>query len=342
MKAHLTIYVLISLAFITSVAAQFSNIRYGSKVPPEVDRIYERGLEYLRKTQEENGSWPGNYTSGTSGICLMAFLSSGEDPNYGKYAKPTKRAVQFILKNQNKKTGYMGRSMYEHGFALLALSEAYGAVDETMLWVGEGEKVDMATAIEKAINLAVTAQKSNNKGGWRYNPEAKDADTSITGAVLMGLLAAKNAGFEIPKETLERTLKYFKDSTGDNGFVAYTGGLNHLGQSLPRSAIASLVYAVSKKQDWKELTSTTEHIAKQLEKESGGHYLQYTRYYMAQALFQNDYESWKKWNGLLIQKLNNEQREDGSFSSNYGKPYATGMSLLGLALNYRFLPIYER
>ena len=32
------------------------------------------------------------------------------------------------------------------------------------------------------------------------------------------------------------------------------------------------------------------------------------------------------------------QHDDGSF----GGAYQTGMSLLALALNYRFLPIYER
>ena len=40
-----------------------------------------------------------------------------------------------------------------------------------------------------------------------------------------------------------------------------------------------------------------------------------------------------------LRELHELQRDDGSFT---GGAYATGMSLLGLALNYRFLPIYER
>jgi hypothetical protein len=67
--------------------------------------------------------------------------------------------------------------------------------------------------------------------------------------------------------------------------------------------------------------------------------VEYFRYYMAQALFQGDYEAWQKWNGALVRELQTAQHEDGSFS---GGAYGTGMSLLALALNYRFLPIYER
>ena len=35
-------------------------------------------------------------------------------------------------------------------------------------------------------------------------------------------------------------------------------------------------------------------------------------------------------------------KADGSFSGDFGPQVATSLSLLALALNYRFLPIYER
>jgi hypothetical protein len=63
---------------------------------------------------------------------------------------------------------------------------------------------------------------------------------------------------------------------------------------------------------------------------------------MSQALFQSDFEAWNRWNQLIIRRLKREQNADGSFDSAYGKAYATSMSVLALALNYRFLPIYER
>jgi hypothetical protein len=68
----------------------------------------------------------------------------------------------------------------------------------------------------------------------------------------------------------------------------------------------------------------------------------YFRYYMAQALFQGDFDSWKKWNRETIRLLKGMQSDKGSFQGGHGEAYATSMSLLALALNYRFLPIYER
>ena len=44
----------------------------------------------------------------------------------------------------------------------------------------------------------------------------------------------------------------------------------------------------------------------------------------------------------LIRELKEKQKSDGHFDGNYGAPVATSMSLLALALNFRFLPIYER
>ncbi len=68
----------------------------------------------------------------------------------------------------------------------------------------------------------------------------------------------------------------------------------------------------------------------------------YYRYYMAQALFQSDLEAWKAWNRRTVERLQETQREDGSFTSSHGPAYGTGMSVLAMALNYRLLPVYER
>ena len=71
-------------------------------------------------------------------------------------------------------------------------------------------------------------------------------------------------------------------------------------------------------------------------------YPQYYRYYMAQALFQSDFEAWMKWKRDNTAILRNLQQEDGSFTANYGPAFGTSLSLLSLALDYRLLPIYER
>ena len=80
--------------------------------------------------------------------------------------------------------------------------------------------------------------------------------------------------------------------------VAYTGGLAGIGESMNRSAIATLVYSVGGKKDWKEYNATLSYIAGRLNHEETAHPL-YFQYYMAQALFQGDFEAWKTWNQVV-------------------------------------------
>ena len=320
--------------------AQDPSLRVGGQFPPEVDTIYERGLTWLAAAQSPEGNWKAGYQGcGVDGICLMAFLASGEDPNFGRHSTTIQRAIRSILKQQDEKTGYLPNSMYHHGFAMLALSEAYGVVDESRLWEGGKPVRSIAQALDLAIRCAATAQQKNQLHAWRYSPDSPDADTSVTGAVLMGLLAARNAGMEVSDEMINGALDYIRRSTGKDGSVAYTGGFGGMGGSMNLTAISALVGAVSKTKETEQYKASLARLLDNLDHKESGNYAEYFRYYMAQALFQGDYNAWQKWNAEKVRELRELQQDDGSFA---GGAYNTGMSLLGLALNYRFLPIYER
>jgi hypothetical protein len=320
-------------------AAQDPSLRFGGEIPPDVDTIYERGLAWLAAAQDADGSWKGGEEGcGVDGICLMSFLASGEDPNYGKYAGNIHRAVASIIRQQDATTGYLPNSMYHHGFGMLALSEAYGAVDESLFSGGQKPPRSIAQALQLAIGCAATSQKNNRWGAWRYNPNGSDADTSVTGAVLMGLLAARNAGMNVPDEMINSAMDYMRRSTGSDGSVAYSGGFGGMNGSMNLTAVAALVGAVSKSKTTDQYKACLKRLVENLDNQETGTYAEYFRYYMAQALFQGDYGAWQKWNAEQVRQLHDIQHDDGSF----GGAYQTGMSLLALALNYRFLPIYER
>ncbi len=327
-----------------AAAAQEPGIRYGEKVPAEVKLIYERGLKYLASSQQSDGSWSGGQQGGgITGMCLMAFLAHGEDPNFGSYSLTVQRAVRNIILSQDASTGFIPSSMYHHGFAMLALAEAYGSVDDALIWdEGDRNKRSIGAALELSVRAALTAQKKNRYGGWRYSPGDTRADTSVSGAVLMGLLAARNAGIEVPDEAIDRALGFYRSSTSAGGIVGYTGGSSGgPGDTMCRASVATLVYAVGKRKEWTEYKSTLGHISNRLDHVDGT-YPFYFRYYMAQALFQGDFENWTKWKRENARMLAEMQNDDGSIASGHGPAYGTAMSLLSLALDYRFLPIYER
>jgi hypothetical protein len=332
----------ISLA---SASAQPPNARIGEAVPRDVRELYDKGLQFLAKTQSENGDWTGGEQGpGITGLGLMVFLASGEDPNFGLYSNNVRRAVRSIISNQDGNTGYLGNSMYHHGFAMLALAEAYGAVDDRYVWPGGKRPRSIGPALELAVRAAITSQKKNPLSAWRYSPAATDADTSVSGAILVGLLAARNAGIEVPDESINKAVKYYTSMTAASGQVAYSGGIGGFDESLARISIATLVYALARRKDLPQFKATLGYLVSKLEftGRSGFGWEDYQRYYQAQALFQGDVEAWKKWNTLLIRQLKAAQQPDGSISGQHGAAVGTSFSLLALALNYRFLPIYER
>jgi len=352
MKQRVSILILLAATAMSwgqTVDAQDPQLRFGTQVPPEVEELYTRGLGWLTDNQTEKGNWAGvrsGHGSGDSGVCgmaVMAFLASGEDPNFGRYSENIRRAVCYMIRSQNSSTGYLPGNMYHHGFAMLALAEAYGAVDEHLLWQGQDQtdKRTLAESLDLAVRCAVTAQTKNRMGGWRYTPDSNDADTSVSGAVLMGLLAARNAGIRVPDDCIDKALAYFQKMTSKRGGVGYSGGMGGLGGSKNLQAIASLVMSIGRRKNLEEYNAVSRQVVGNIEHNEGG-YPFYFRYYMAQALFQSDFEAWQRWNTKTIRQLKSMQNEDGSFQSSHGQAYGTAMSMLALALNYRFLPVYER
>lgn len=350
-RLRLSVLTLFVVFAVECCMAQDPQLRFGTNVPPDVEIIYERGLTWLAEQQKQTGNFGdqvashgyGSGGAGVTGMSLMVFLASGEDPNFGKYSENVRRCVRSLISNQSSSTGYLGDSMYHHGFGMLGLAEVYGVLDEETLWNGgnSNEQRSVGEALELAVRCAVTSQKNNQWGGWRYSPEARDADTSVSGAVMMGLMAARNAGIKVPDECIDKGLAYFKKMTSSRGGVGYSGGVGGLGGSKNLQAIATLVYAIGRRKDFSEYDAVLKQTVGNIEHREGS-YPFYFRYYMAQALFQGDFEAWQKWNTKTIRQLKEMQNDDGSFRSGHGPVYGTAMSLLALALNYRFLPIYER
>jgi len=293
-----------------------------------IDAMYVKGLSFLTKGQSEDGLWADTYgrQPGVLGLCIVAMLAHGDDPNVGPYALTIRRALNALLKLQSAETGYLGNSMYNHGFGTLALAEAYGAVDDARI----------GPALQRAVNLIVASQSRNQHGGWRYSPDSSDADTTVSGAQMVALFAARNAGLAVPEEAIQKGLKYFASCKTPEGGYGYTGAT---GPNAARCAIGVLVLALAKQKDTAEFKSAWQYL-----QVAGGesHYQQYFLYYGAQAYFHASPDAWRKWNSANIKALAASQNQDGSWEGSFGPAFGTAASLLSLALNYRFLPIYER
>jgi len=325
--------VAIGLALPLKVLAQPTTpgggLMVGQEIPPELELVYKSGLTYLAATQSGNGSWADNYGSqpGVVGLAMLAFLASGEDPNHGPYRDTIRKGAEFIVSQQDATTGYIGNSMYNHGFATLALAELYGHLREP----------DVGVPLRRAIDLILNSQKNNPKGGWRYRPNSTDADTTVSGAQMVSLFAARNAGLHVPEEAFERGLAYYKETMGNDGGIAYT---NRGGGNAVRTAIGSLAHSLYNDYSTDQSKKMFEYLRRN--RDSSSSYVYYHFYYMAQALFQGDMNEWRVWNRKTIRLFEATQQKNGSWNGSRGATFSTASALLAMALNYRLMPIYER
>jgi hypothetical protein len=184
----------------------------------------------------------------------------------------------------------------------------------------------------------LSSQARNLRKAWRYSPESTDADTTVSGAQMVALFAARNAGIPVPDKAIAAGLKFYRDCQTDDGGFGYENSAG--GSTPPRSAIGALVLALAKQKDTTEFKAAMRYLQHSAPEEHT--YWNYFIYYAAQAFFHSDPDAWKKWNDSNVRTLGQAQNNDGSWPGQNGPTFSTSTSLLSLALNYRFLPIYER
>jgi len=175
----------------TGKAAGSWNARVGFKV----NDGYR--LQPLEQTQE------GLPHLGVTALASMAFLSGGNLPGQGPYGKTTRSALDFVLDHVRDDSGFItgyGTRMYSHAFSLLFLAEVYGMTGDPKL----------RRKLDKAVEFTFRSQ--NEEGGWRYAPLARDSDMSITVCQVVALREARNIGIKVPRETIDKALKYVMES----------------------------------------------------------------------------------------------------------------------------------
>ena len=313
-----------------------------NEITPEMTRSVERGLAYLASSQNDDGSFGrGRYGRhvGIASLAALAFMADGNLPGRGRYGEQVARALEFVLANKSESGLLAAESttgpMYGHGFATLFLGEIYGM---------NPNDSRVRDALVRAIDLILNSQ--NDEGGWRYNPVPYDADVSVTICQVMAMRSARNAGIKIPKDTIDRAVRYVRDCQNADGGFRY---MRQPGSSAwPRAAagVASLFYAGVYEDDsierGLEYLSSNSMIANTGGPQMQAHYF-YGQYYATQAMYLAGGDRWEQWWSRVRDELIAMQSDDGSWIDHQaGESYATAMALIVLQMPNRYLPIFQR
>jgi len=307
---------------------------------PATETTIRRGLDYLAARQNPDGTFQGDlYRRNVAVISLagLAFMANGSAPGRGSHGREISRAVGYVLEH-SQESGYIyaaqGAShgpMYGHGFATLFLAEVYG------MWPDSDVRVKLA----KAARLIVDTQ--NDEGGWRYEPERRDADISVTICQIMALRAARNAGVYVPNDTIDRCTEYIKRCQNPDGGFAYMlpGGES----AFARSAAGVVALYSAGIYEGEEVRRGLEYLAQHLptaESASMQSNFFYGHYYAAQAMWQAGGDYWRRWYPAIHDTLLARVRSDGSWFDQICPEYCTAMACLVLQMPNNYLPIFQR
>lgn len=330
-------------------------------VADDVDRAVDSGVLYLSKAQRGDGAIAdrGHDVAMTS-LAIMAMAAIGTQPSaLTTLGRTMQSAIDFVLDDKHQTAdGYFGARdgsrMYGHGITTLMLTEMLG------MGASPDQNVRIHDALVKAIELILAAQSISKpeklSGGWRYTPDSRDSDLSVSVWQLMALRSAKNDGLDVPGEAIERALDYLRFSYASpmdrngvprdkvSGF-SYTPGTHHPSFTMTAAGLLAMQVCgqynsplVSGSADW-----LLAHPPKVNER-----FFYYGVYYFAQGMHQVGGKYAEKADKLVPELLLDAQRGDGAWLArggeerNVGAVYATCLAILSLSVRYHYLPIYQR
>jgi hypothetical protein len=323
----------------------------GAKNPanPAADAAIRRALEHLRVTQKPDGGWAGGFGEATSitSLAVMAYLAAGHVPCApGPFQETVDRGVRYVLEHQHPDgmlvSNNRGGPMYCHGISTLMLAEVAGMISDAAL-AGRVQK-----ALSRAVDVIIKSQDVkkgiDHAGGWRYQPNSNDSDISVTGWQMMALRAARSAGCAVDSTRIDRAVAYLKRCAVKDGGFAYQP---RQGANNPRTGVGVLGLEICDSHLTSEAVAGSKYLLKHPPHWGSAHFF-YEAYYCSQAMFQVGEEASAGYQKKLASILYEHQQQDGSWLSGdgndqgAGRNYCTAMGVLALAVEYGYLPIYQR
>ncbi len=313
---------------------------------PKVQRAVSRGLDWLANSQSRQGSWSANnntYPAAMTALAGMALLAEGSTTTQGKYSEQVRRAVEFLI-SRSRSNGLIGdpnkddRYTYGHGYSMMFLSQVLGEEDDAE------RREELVGVLTRAVKF--TGEAQTPAGGWGY-VSAKDGhnfdEGSTTITQVQGLRGCRNAGIPVPKEIIDKAIKYIQKCTLPDGGVQYSSQGGGGRPAITAAAVACLFNAGEYDSDYvPRLIKYCEKSLGNVATENSGHW-HYAHYYYAQVNYREGGDTWQTYRDKVFTKLAGEAGPDGAWTQGYiGAVYTTSVNLTILQLENANLPIYQK
>jgi len=190
--------------------------------PPTVDSAVTRGLIFLARQQNRDGSFGADQSRllATS-RALLVFLQAGNVPDLGRYGFAVRGAQGWILESVLPNGGFAGSDgrTRAQAAAVLALAESYGV--ET----SADRRNRILSALRLEVGTVLTAQlpaqgsARADGGGWSDEKNAP-ASLQITAIAVMALSSAHDVGVAAPAAAFDQARRFILacNATPGGGF----------------------------------------------------------------------------------------------------------------------------
>ncbi len=315
-------------------------------ITPEAKQAIDKGLAYLTRIQNRDGSWANRAGSegfpvAMTALCGVALLMDGNTTTQGRYAENVDRAARYVMASQIS-TGLIAREtlesrpMYGHGFSMLFLGELQGMVESPR------RQQEIQAVLNRAVVL--TARSQSRLGGWIYTPDSRGDEGSVTITQVQGLRSCRNGGVEVPKDLIDEAMRYLDRSQNPDGGMQYTA--SRPGPSrIAITAAAAACWLNAGMFDEPRLKRAMDFCKRTIGPEGvvAEHFF-YTNLYWSQSVYLSGDMMWDEYFPKVRDRLVSMQNgEEGSWpGEGIGEVYGTATALIILQLPYNRLPIMQR
>jgi hypothetical protein len=312
---------------------------------PECEDAVINALQWLKKTQNADGSWDKGHPVAMTGFALLAYLGHCETPQSEEYGDSVSRGITYLvnvgLKNDDRLTNKPADNIqwvYDHGIATYALAEAYTLCHSINVNIPDLDKVT-----KKAVEMIMDGQADS--GGWlyKYADSPNGGDNSVGFWQIQALKASKHTGLISEsklKKHSNKALKFLDSVQGKDGAIGYR---NDATRSPGLTGGGMLAFQIWEGSD-ANIRKGIKYIDKNSEFKWGTPSANlYYHYYNVQAMINYGGSEWTKYNGIFRDELLKAQEKDGSWKQSVlhgpaNTHMATCLATLMLEAYYRFLP----
>lgn len=212
-----------------------------SPAADDVRTAITRGIDFLLRDQNSDGSWGGPQDSittwsgevwasaetfrawqvATTGLCVAALLEAGKSDESGLAAD---RAVKYLVDNANVKRANEWDTMnsWAYIYGLQGLAVAYGHPR----YAQSPLRSEIADTVPKYLHDLSRFQSIN--GGWGYlefdlprTRRPQWATSFMTAAAVVAMEFAKRQGFDVDQEVVDRAVRIVNRCRLPNGAYTY-------------------------------------------------------------------------------------------------------------------------